>query len=360
MAGKERELSGSDKVTDAPGKRSLPGFIIFTIIALVVVYAVYSLIGLNNPGKEMFNYRHMAMDTDIDLRLQAESRREAEELKDQVFDEIERLEMLFSRSLEGSDIYRVNSRAGIEPVQVSPEVLKVLLAAVEYAAMSGGAFDPTIAPLLDAWGFLGQQYRLPNREEMEEALALVDYTRLEIDREESTVYLPGEGMSLDMGGIAKGYIVDRGLEILDDAGVKHAFLNAGGDIGLLGSKDDGTPWRIGVRHPRENKNAAVISFSEGAVVTSGDYQRSFEEEGVKYHHILDPDSGMPAAFLASVTVTAPTAMLADVLSTAVFVMGPEEGMALVENMEDVEALIYTQGLEMLVSSGLEEKLEILH
>jgi FAD:protein FMN transferase len=301
----------------------------------------------------------MSMDTTVELRLQAESRKEAESVKAGLVTEMERLEGLLSRSLSGSDVNRVNRMAGQEPAQVSPETLAVTRAALEFARLTEGAFDPTIAPLLNIWGFLGQQYRVPAMDEIEAALALVDYRLLELDPQRGTVYLPEAGMSLDLGGIAKGYIVDRGLALLSRSGIRHAFLNAGGDIGLLGSRPDGTPWRIGVRHPREeNQYIAVIPLNGGAVVTSGDYERTFEQNSVRYHHILDPSTGQPALSLSSVTIVAQTAMEADALSTAVFVLGPQRGLALVEQLSGVEAVLVTAGLEILISSGLQEKIEL--
>ena len=165
--------------------------------------------------------------------------------------------------------------------------------------------------------------------------------------------------SLDLGGIAKGYIVDRGLALLAQAGVENAFLNAGGDIAILGTKPDGTPWRVGIRHPRgADHYIAVLSMTGGAVVTSGDYERTFEAGGQRYHHILDPSTGYPAGDLTSVTITAPTATEADALSTAVFVLGPERGLALVESLPGVEAVLVTRDLEIMVSTGLVGKIEL--
>ncbi|HOL16842.1 MAG TPA: FAD:protein FMN transferase [Bacillota bacterium] len=331
--------------------------LLFFILALLAGGALF-LINRDRPG-QIYSYRHMALDTVLELRLEADSKREAEAVKDQVFAEIERLEASLSRSFGGSDISRVNAAAGKEAVTVSPETISVTSAALEYAALSEGAFDPTIAPLLDRWGFLDRRYRVPGPEEIEADLPLVNYRLLELNREQQTIFLPQAGMSLDLGGIAKGFIIDRGLAILSQAGIKHAFLNAGGDIGLLGTRPDGEPWRIGVLHPREeNSFMAVVPVSGGAVVTSGDYERTFEVEGVQYHHILDPATGKPATQLVSVTIVASTATEADALSTAVFVLGPSRGMALVEQLPGVEAILVTPEMEILVSSGLKDIIEL--
>ncbi|MGM0653227.1 MAG: FAD:protein FMN transferase, partial [Bacillota bacterium] len=244
-------------------------------------------------------------------------------------------------------------------VEVSPEALYVTEQAVEFAELTEGSFDPTIAPLVDLWGFLGQEYRLPELQELERKIPFVDYADLEIDRDHSELFLPREQMGLELGGIAKGFIVDQALQVLEQAGVKHAFINAGGDIGLLGSKPGGEPWRVGISDPRETERIiAVLSIDSCSVVTSGDYERSFVEGGEKYHHILDPETGMPADELASVTVVADTTLTADVLSTAVFVLGPQRGLQLLDDLDEAEGVLITPELEVLVSSGLEDKIEI--
>ena len=334
---------------------SCPRLLFFITGLAVLIGATLFTASRGSPEGQFFNFHHMAMDTTIELRIQAESRREAEALSGQLFAEIKRLEALLSRTIPGSDLDLVNRMAGKEAVAVSPDTLAVARLAVQYAQLTEGAFDPTVAPLMDLWGFVGRQFRVPSPGELEEVLPRVDFSLVEIDSVNSTIYLPRAGMSLDFGGIAKGYIVDRGLELLKAAGIRSAFLNAGGDIGLLGSKPDGTPWRIGVSHPREDDQfSAVLPLSGVAVVTSGDYERFFEEGGVRYHHLLDPGTGRPARALSSVTVIAPTAVKADALSTALFVLGPEQGLALVERLPGVEAVLVTAGMEVLISTGLQE------
>jgi len=339
-------------------RRKLTGpYLIIPVLVLFVLF-LYLFFQNNSSGRLEVSYR-TTMDTSVELRFVPGSNKEFVQVREAVFTEIERLEELFSRSISGSEISQINNSAGRRPVSVSPEVIFVTEKAIYYASLSSGAFDPTIAPLIDLWGFLGQNYRLPGITEIEETLPLVDYTLLEIDSSRSTIYLPREGMSLELGGIAKGYIVDQALQVLIRAGIEHAFINAGGDIGLIGAKPDGSPWRIGVRHPRkENEIIAVLPAIGGAVVTSGDYQRTFEEDSISYHHILKPETGMPSRELVSVTILAPTATEADALSTAVFVLGPARGMALIESMPLVEGVLITPDLKLLVSSGLEGIIEI--
>lgn len=299
------------------------------------------------------------MDTVVELSFSGPTNREAEQIKDEALQEIERLEALFSRTLPESDVSEVNRQAGIRPVTVSNEVFHVAGEAYAYALLSDGAFDPTIAPLIDLWGFLDHQYRVPGTAELITTLSFVDYTRLEIVSEEHSLFLPDKNMGLELGGIAKGYIVDRILHILKAAGIEHAFVNAGGDIGLIGTRPDGEQWRIGVRNPREENNIiAVLPAAGGSIVTSGDYERAFTVDGLSYHHILDPKTGLPARELISVTIVAGEAIIADAFSTAVFVLGPDKGMDLIEKSEGVEGLLITPQLEMIVSSGLEGIVEL--
>ncbi len=331
----------------------------YVIPVLLILFLIGYIFFQQLQTDDLYLSYKMTMDTMVELRFSESSAKPGSQIEEEVLNEIERLEMLFSRSIDTSDVSRINAAAGKTPVQVSDEVLYVTGRAVKYAEVSDGKFDPTVGPLVDLWGFLGQEYRVPSAAEVENVLPLVDYNLVEIAPEQSAVYLTQENMVLELGGVAKGYIVDRALEILNASGVEHAFINAGGDIGLIGSNPDGDPWRIGGTHPREHGEIiAVISASGGSVVTSGDYQRSFEEDGIKYHHILDPDTGLPARKLASVTIIAETATEADALSTAVFVLGPDKGLDLIEKLPTAEGILITPEIEILVSSGLEGLVEL--
>ncbi len=298
------------------------------------------------------------MDTHVDVTIYSASTQAAQTAMGAMFEEMQRLEGLLSRHIQGSDLHRINAAAGEAPVQVRPETIFVLKRALEFAALSEGAFDPTVAPLLELWGFGGAAPAVPSVAQLARALELVDYRMVELDEELKTVFLPRRGMKLDLGGIAKGYIVDRGLELARGAG-SAAFINAGGDISVLGRKPGGGDWRIGVQDPRDSGSlVAIINLDAGSVATSGDYQRFFEVEGERFHHILDPDTGMPASGLFSVSIVAPDATTADALATSVFVLGQARGMALVEGLPGVEALIVNEKGELLLSSGLDGRVEI--
>lgn len=349
-----RKRSGSDRIR--PQVLLRPVYIIGLLVLIILAAFLYSR---THHAVNTFTYTHMTMDTVVEIRFQAPGTRAAEEIRDAVFAEIERLERLFSRSVEDSDVVAVNKEAGRRPVTVSSEVFYVTEQALHFAELSGGAFDLTVAPLTDLWGFFSEyDYRVPAPGEIKATLEFVDYGLVVMDPDRQSIFLPVEGMGLELGGIAKGYIVDQALKILSEAGIQNAYINAG-DIGLLGSRPDGEPWRIGVRNPRDKSDIiAVLPLTNRAVDTSGDYERAFEEGGVKYHHLLDPETGMPAMELASVTVVAETTMEADALSTAAFVLGLEKGMALIEGLAGVEGIFVTPQLEITVSSGLETIIEL--
>jgi thiamine biosynthesis lipoprotein len=257
-----------------------------------------------------------------------------------------------------SEVYRLNRSAGGGPVRVSTDLAEVLDVSLTVAEESGGAFDPTILPLVEAYGFGEQNPRAPGREELEALLTRVDFRRVELHGTEAE--MPA-GFALDLGGVAKGYAVDGAVRAMRKAGAEAGLVNIGGDIAVFGERPGGGPWTIGIQHPREpGELYAVLELTDSAVATSGDYERYFIEGGLRYHHLLDPATGLPARGLASVTVTAPSCILADAYATAVFVLGPERGLEFLEDNDDLEGiLIYPSpdgGLAHKITTGLADRL----
>lgn len=255
-------------------------------------------------------------------------------LLDGCMERIARYEALFSRTAQGSDVDRINRSAG-EPVTVSDETAALLRLALDVGALSDGALDITVAPLVELWGF-GQDPAVPDPAAVEEALSRVGYDRLVL--EGNTVRLPA-GMAVDLGAVAKGYIADRLRDYLLQNGCRSAVIDLGGNILTVGDKQ-GEPFAIGIADPLARERLlCTIPVCDGAVVTSGSYQRYFEQDGRRYHHLLDPDTGYPAENgLLSVTVLCGEAARADALSTACFVLGPARGKELAETLPGVEAL----------------------
>jgi FAD:protein FMN transferase len=330
----------------------------FILSFVVFFFCFFGLTGCGQPDDYDHIFFLTTMDTAVELHFNFSDRERAAQIKEEVSNEMERLEKLLSRSAAESEIAKINRLAGLEPVPVRPETLAVIQQALNYSVISGGAFDPTIGPLINSWGFLGQQYSLPSETEIEKALALVDYRKVIIDLTLPAVYLPAEGMNLELGGIAKGFIVDRAVDVLKNNNVTEAFINAGGDIALLGNNRN-NKWRIGIRHPRKaDEIIAILDLENGAVATSGDYQRCFELNGLNYHHLIDPSTGRPARDLISVTVIADQVSEADALATSVFILGLEKGILLIENLDGVEGILITPELDVISSSGLNGLLEL--
>ena len=255
----------------------------------------------------------------------------------EAFNEMQRIEKLMSTYLPGSEISRINRAAGKQAVLVSPEVEEVIQEGIFWSQQSGGAFDITIQPLVQLWDMDGEKNLIPARNTIKKTASLVNYKNIEIV--DHKVKLTRRGMAINVGGLAKGYAVDRAVSLLRSK-VANGIVNAGGDLYAFGRKTPTTSWNIGLQHPRNPQGLlAAFALKDMAVATSGDYQRYFIKDGIRYHHIFDPQTGMPARGMISATILTTEAMEADALSTAVFVMGPEKGLAWVDAMENVEAML---------------------
>jgi FAD:protein FMN transferase len=277
-----------------------------------------------------------------------------------VFTEFERLEGLLSVWREGSDVTRLNAAAGAGPVPVSRETRDVLTAAAQVSAWTEGKFDVTFGALAEVWKFdHDQDNRVPSPAEIAERLPRVDYRAVSVDDGAGTATIARPDVRVHLGGIGKGYAVDRAVAMLRAAGLTDFMIQAGGDLYVAGTAG-GTPWRLGIQDPRgpAGSHFAAVELTDATFSTSGDYERFFEQDGVRYHHILDPDVGQPARGCRSVTIVARDALHADGLSTGVFILGPERGMALIERLPDVEGVIVTVDNTVLVSSGLRARLTL--
>ena len=280
---------------------------------------------------------------------------------EQVFREFDRLEALLSIWKPGSDVVRINEAAGRTAVAVSRDTIVVLEAAAQASEWTGGKFDITFGALADIWKFdHDQDDTVPDRRAIEARLPLVDYRFVHVDRAAGTAFISKADTRIHLGGIGKGYAVDRAAVILRARGLSDFLSQSGGDLYVAGL-NDGAPWKLGIADPRGTggQTFATLELSNGTLSTSGDYERFFIENGIRYHHLLDPDRGTPAAGSRSVTIVADSAMLADVLSTGVFVLGPEAGMALLERLPQVEGVIVSASNQVLVSSGLTGRVTLI-
>lgn len=266
---------------------------------------------------------------------------------------IEELENLWSVTEENSDIFAVNHSGG-QTVSVSEETAELISFALEMAEKTEGALDPTIYPVLTAWGFTTDSKQVPSAKRITELLQNVGYRRIQLEGSSLTV---PEGMELDLGAVGKGYTADLVTEVLREYGVESAIISLGGNIQAVGSRPDGSEWRIGIRAPWEDENLGVLEVSDAAVVTSGGYENYFEdEEGTIYWHIIDPETGYPAhSGLQAVTIIGDEGRMADALSTALFVMGTEQAEEYWREYGGFDMLLITDENEIVLTEGIADK-----
>ncbi len=259
-----------------------------------------------------------------------------------------------------TELMQINRSSGQQGVKVSDDTLEVIKEGIRIGHLSDGAFDITIAPLVSLWQIGQDAPAIPGEEEISAILPLIEYSKIQIDSE-GQVFLPHEGMGIDLGGVAKGYAAGKIAELLKSRGISHALLDFGGDIAAVGSKPNGSPWRIGIQDPAANRGIllGIIEIADQSVVTSGVYERYFFLDGIRYHHILDPDQGYPVRNgLTSVTVITKDPATADALSTAAFVLGLEKGTTLIASINDTEAIFVYEDKQVFLTDGLQDIFEL--
>lgn len=331
------------------------------ILSIVTVVWIFSAYGSDKPGTSAaFATDSFAMGTVISQKVYGVNGQAA---LDEAVDEIERLDRLLTFNDAQGDIHRLNQNAGITAIEVDPVTAQIIRKAQEVSAMSGGAFDVSVGPLVKAWGIGSGQQHIPSAGEVGRLLPLIDYRDVEID--DNFVKIRNPGQMVDLGGIAKGFAGDAVIEIYRKHGIESAFVNLGGNVVTLGNKPDGSPWKVGIRDPRPEgtdigANIGIISVSNQAVVTAGDDQRYFIANGQRYHHILDPFTGYPAkSNLMSVTLITDSSLNADALDTAVYILGLEKGRELIRQFGGVEAIFVTVDKKVYVTEGLRNRFEFL-
>jgi thiamine biosynthesis lipoprotein len=299
---------------------------------------------------EWFQREEAIMGTRVAVELWTEDAALAERAMAAVIDEMRRTDELMSTYKPESQLSQVNAHAYERPVKVDPAIIDVVTRSFEFSRLSGGAFDITYASVGYLYDYRAHQH--PSGEQIAAALPAVDWRQVQVDPNANTIRFLRKGMRIDLGGIAKGYAVDRSVEILRGFGIRHAMVNAGGDTRLLGDRVD-KPWIVGIRDPRnEGRMVTRLPLEDEALSTSGDYERYFEEDGVRYHHILVPGTGKSASEVRSATIIGPNATQTDGLSTTVFVLGVERGMELVSRLPGIEAVIVDKDGRIYYSDGL--------
>lgn len=315
--------------------------IIFPFLALLLL--------LTACGEKSAQQQFFAMDTVMSITVYGDGMEDAVAA---AVGEVNALEGLLSRTRADSEVSALNAAAP-GAVPISEDTARVLSLAVEWSAKTGGAFDVTIAPVSAAWGFGGEEeHRVPSREELDELLKRVDSGALTVKG--NTAALEKAGMEIDLGGIAKGYTAGQAERVLREYGAESALLDLGHNITVIGGKPDGSAWRVAVQDPADSSGTVgILSLRDTSAVTSGGYQRYFEQDGVVYHHIIDPRTGYPAdSGLLSATVVCADAGLADLLSTATFVLGEEAALKLWRNQGGFDLVLVTEDGRVVVTEGL--------
>jgi len=294
-----------------------------------------------------------ALDTVITLTVYGET---DSTILDQPIQTLRKLDEQLSAYNEKSEIYQINLAAGDHPVTVSKETFGLIEKGLAYSKLSEGKFDITIGPLIDLWGIEAPgEGKVPTQAAINQALALVDYTQVQLNAEDLTVYLPQKGMEINLGSIAKGYIGDVLKNEMKASGIDHAVLNLGGNVVLIGGKTDHEDFSVGVENPLDPDEDPIgsLEVANKAVVSSGDYERYFEADGVRYCHILDPETGYPAdAGVHQTTIIANASVDADALSTIAFLCGPEKMATILDQEEGIDAIYVTTDNQIIVPTDL--------
>lgn len=332
------------------------GIIIF--VGASVILALY-VFGCNRRIEEDSGYR-LVMGTFAHLKTIAKDQETAKICVESAFAELQKVDDLMSNYKSDSETSRLNSDAAKRPIKVSASTFMVLQKSVEFSRLSEGAFDITIGPLAELWRSAAEANSVPTEAELAVARSRVGYEKLFLDVNEMTVRFAVEGMKLDLGGIAKGYAIDMAIEAMQNGGAIGGMVDVGGDIRCFGTPKDRNAWRIGLQNPSDPQGSdevlLILKLTNAAIATSGDYRRFVLVEGKKYSHILNRNTGASAEKTSSVTIISQNAINADALATAVSVMGPQKGLALIEKIPQTEAILLTPepNYQLIKTSGADK------
>ena len=330
------------------------------LFSLIVALLVVTSCGKENEARDLvsdpYSRTEFMMGTVVNVKIYNEGK---EEVLTAVFDRMEELAGKITVDEPGSEVEAINQQAGIAPVAVSEDVYELLEAAYAYSEETRGSFDMTIGPLTELWHIGFDDARKPEQTEIDEALTLVDYRQVEFDEANQTVYLPKQGMRLDLGAIAKGYITDEVVKVLKEHEVDTAIVDLGGNVFVLGHspRAENADWNVGVQDPFETRGEILgsIPVSNQTIVTSGIYERFLEVDGMQYHHLMDPETGYPFDNeIAGVSIISEKSIDGDGLSTAAFSDGLEAGLDYIEQIEGVEAIFVTKDRNVYVTDGLKK------
>ena len=313
----------------------------FLVLSILIVFLLSGCNTKYSQNPKLIKEVQFVLGTTGQIQVYSESEETGQESISKTFNRIRDIENKMSTSIEGSDVYRLNENKNSEYINIDEETIYVINKGLEYYYVTSGAFNINIGALINLWGIGKETARIPSEQEITDALQHIDIDTMAIKN--NSVMLEDPLSQIELGGIAKGYAVDEATRMLREEGINNALVNLGGDIYALGKRYDGKPWTVGIQDPEQSsKLIASLPLTDQSIVTSGDYERYFMEDGVRYHHIIDPETGYPVRNeLRSVTIISDLAIDGDVLSTAVFILGLEKGLELIESLDGVEAVSYT-------------------
>lgn len=321
---------------------------------LILIIITMTIISCNTHNDEPYSETSFALGTVCSITLYEKN---SDFNFDEVFTIIEDIENRMSPIVKDSELYKINSNASVKPITVSEDTFYVIKEGIKYANMTESKFEITIGPLVNLWGIGTDMQQVPEPDLIKAVLPLIGSHYIKLNDENRSVFLENKNMSIDLGGIAKGYAADIVRDFLVKKGFTKGIINLGGNVLTFGSKSTGTPWKIGIQNPVDSRGNYIgtLEIEESSVVTSGIYERYFEEGGKRYHHILDPDSGYPVDNeLLSISIVTPSGIKADAWSTLVFSAGLSKGMKLLESTEEMEGIFITKDKKIYTSSGLKD------
>ncbi|MFB6468126.1 FAD:protein FMN transferase [Cytobacillus sp. Hz8] len=321
-------------------------------IMFFILVLLASLLTSCQPSKseEVFRETKFLFDTEVYIEAYGSGSERAGKKALERMAAIDQVTNFYSKS---SEISKLNAAAGKKTVSLSQDTFELLERSLEIADLTKGAFDPAIGPLVQLWQTAKREKTLPSSKEIKSHLPLTNYRKIDLNANHYTAFLPTIGMSIDLGAIAKGFAVEKGMEILKEAGIQSAMVRAGGNIYTIGEKPDKSSWRVGIRNPLQlDETLGYVEPHNQVVDTSGNYEQSFTIDGKKYGHLIDPRTGYPAEKTASSTIIAKSPALADALATATFILGKKEGLKLIKDTPDVEGMIIGNDGSKAISAGL--------
>lgn len=317
---------------------------------LTLFIFIFISVFLKSVYADWYKADNAIMGTAIHIELWHTNKETAEANIQRVFNEMRRIDALMSPYKKDSELSLINNQAAIQPVKISSELFNLIQKSINISKLSNGAFDITFASVGYMYDYREKQK--PSKKEISEHLKSINYKNIQLNQKNQTVFFTQEKTRIDLGGIAKGHAVDNSIKLLQQQGIKQAMISAGGDTRIIGDKN-GRPWYVGIRHPRnKNESAVVLPLNQTAISTSGDYERYFIKDNIRHHHIIKPSTGESAREVRSVSILGIDSTTTDALSTTVFILGLEKGMKLVASLKNIEAIIIDNNGRMHYSSGL--------